>query len=778
MCKNMKKFLAVFLSVVIVLCSLPLTAFAATKKPSKPAKPTATSTSTSVTVKWKKTAYAKGYTLYRYNVSTKKTITVASTTKTSYTNSKLSSGKSYAYYIKAYNLTSKKKKVYSSASSKVYISTKPAKPTSFKVSSKTYNSIKVTWAKVSGATSYNVQCSLSNSFSSPKSYVVSSNYKTLSSLKSKTKYYIRVRAIRNYRDKNYYSSWSSAISTTTPSKPVVPTNPTTPTKPTTPTTPTTPVNPYPDDDTNVTVSTIDKSTKYQTIDGFGASGAWWAKKVGTWSEEEATDVIKLLYSKEEGIGLNIYRYNLGAGSSKNPWNTDFDNSTNVNSSGQGDASMDVGKSAESFVESYDENKQAFTYNWNNDLAAQNCLAIAQKCNPSLRVTLFANSPPVELTKSGRGAGNWTIRYNEQGEPWGEVTQNIEQKNFQPFADYLIACGNHFVDMGYRVTDISPVNEPQFNWCTDEYYLDSEGNKVPGWASQEGCHYDIVGTSSIKELYCYMIEAQQENESKNSKYDYKISMLESGAAEGKDSVFSSYLDSIWASSLCKGYFDSVTVHSYWSSADTKKACASYLANIKNSNTGKPISVKATEYCQMYEDKNTGIFDYIAGELEKCGSTNAEGINAGVAMAKIIYDDMTLLNATEWDWWTACSNGVYPDGLVYINNKDHSDIMTSKRLWCLGNYSKFIDEGAYRVKISETNSKINSSAYVNKDGSLVVVYVNDKQKDVTASVAVASSSSYEVYTTSASQSLQKTASGAGVSKVSVSVPSQTVVTLVVK
>ncbi len=763
--RNFKKFLSVILVFIIFVSALPISALGAVKAPSKPKTPTATSSTTTVTVKWKKVSKAKGYTLYRYNTSNKKSSTIASTTKTSYKVSRLSAGKTYCFYIKAYKLSSKKKKVYSKASGKVYISTKPNKPASFKVTSKTYNAVKLSWKKVTGATSYTVQCSTSSKFSSKlKSFTVKAYSKTISSLKAKTKYYFRVRAVRAYKKKNYISSWSSTVSATTPSKPVAPSKPTTP------------VNPYPDDNTNVTKSTITKAVKYQTIDGFGASGAWWAKKVGTWSQEEASDVIKLLYSKDEGIGLNIYRYNLGAGSSKNPWNTDFGNSSNVNINGKGDTYFDVGKSAESFVETYDAANKKFTYNWNHDIAAQNCLAIAKKFNPDLRVTLFANSPPVELTDNGRGAGYWNIRYNEQGEPWGEASQNISQKNFKPFANYLIACGNYFVDKGYRVTDISPVNEPQFAWCTDEYSKDNPA--LPGWIAQEGCHYDVSGSASLSNLYYYMIQAQQENEAADPKYDYKISMFESGAAEGKDTTFSAYLNSIWSSSVCRKYFDSVSVHSYWSDTKAKQASAAYLSDIKNGITNKPISVKSTEYCQMYEDKNTGVFDDIKGELEKYGCTNAEGINAGVAMAKVIYDDMTILNATEWDWWTACSNGIYPDGLVYIDNNDHSKITTSKRLWCLGNYSKFIAEGAVRVKIAETNSKIHSSAYVNPDGSLVVVYVNTDSKDITASVSMDSTESYEVYTTNEDKNLELTASGQGTDKTSVSVPSQSVVTLMIK
>ena len=61
--------------------------------------------------------------------------------------------------------------------------------------------------------------------------------------------------------------------------------------------------------------TIDANKKGEILDGFGASACWWSQIAG--NSENAEEVAKLLYSKE-GLGLNIYRYNIGAGSKDNP----------------------------------------------------------------------------------------------------------------------------------------------------------------------------------------------------------------------------------------------------------------------------------------------------------------------------------------------------------------------------------------------------------------------------------------------------------------------------
>ena len=66
--------------------------------------------------------------------------------------------------------------------------------------------------------------------------------------------------------------------------------------------------------TQAEVIEIDPSQRFQTIEGFGASGAWWAQSVGAWPKDKREPILKLLYDSQDGIGLTIYRYNIGAGS--------------------------------------------------------------------------------------------------------------------------------------------------------------------------------------------------------------------------------------------------------------------------------------------------------------------------------------------------------------------------------------------------------------------------------------------------------------------------------
>lgn len=78
----------------------------------------------------------------------------------------------------------------------------------------------VKWKKVSGVTGYQVQYSTSSKFTSKTSKTATAKKdkttaKTVSGLKSKTKYYVRVRTYTTSGKKKKYSSWSSAKSVTT-----------------------------------------------------------------------------------------------------------------------------------------------------------------------------------------------------------------------------------------------------------------------------------------------------------------------------------------------------------------------------------------------------------------------------------------------------------------------------------------------------------------------------------------------------------------------------------
>ena len=66
---------------------------------------------------------------------------------------------------------------------------------------------------------------------------------------------------------------------------------------------------------------IDLSNRIQEVEGFGASDAWSMQFVGNWPDQKRKRIADLLFSMDEddlgnpiGIGLNTWRFNVGAGS--------------------------------------------------------------------------------------------------------------------------------------------------------------------------------------------------------------------------------------------------------------------------------------------------------------------------------------------------------------------------------------------------------------------------------------------------------------------------------
>lgn len=167
---------------------------------------------------------------------------------------------------------------------------------------------------------------------------------------------------------------------------------------------------------------IKAEQSFQTMEGFGASGAWWAQDVGGWKELDS--VLDYLFDREKGIGLSVYRYNIGAGPKhkvEDPW-----------------------RRTETFETAPGK------YNWIRDANAVKAMKGAVKRGVDT-VILFANSPPGRMTKNGYTSGDF------DGMP------NFREGMEEEFARYLVDIAEHFIADGIPVQYISPINEPQWEW---------------------------------------------------------------------------------------------------------------------------------------------------------------------------------------------------------------------------------------------------------------------------------------------------------------------------
>ncbi|MFN8205955.1 MAG: glycoside hydrolase family 30 protein [Bacteroidales bacterium] len=443
---------------------------------------------------------------------------------------------------------------------------------------------------------------------------------------------------------------------------------------------------------------------FQTIQGFGASGAWSNLLINRWNDTERERVADWLFSCEQptdstcrGIGLSVWRFNLGAGSTE-----------------QGDKSLigDPFRRAECFLDSGGK------YNFDKQAGDQWMLRAAALSGVNT-ITLFVNSPPVSLTRNGKA--------------FAAVcgTCNLDPQQYESYTDYLMQSILHFRKQGIDIDYISPFNEPEWGWCQRD--------------GQEGCPYTTQEIAAITRILNRKLVEQgletriQLPESglllfANSGYHFKP------GRQNEINAFFHLRKKTYVGDLPK-VAPQVCAHSYFSEWPLP-AARMIRKKICRLTHRREIEYWMTEYCILKKTR----------EIE--GGGRDLGMHTALYVARVMHMDLVYGNASSWQWWLGMSVADYKDGLVYAN-RDGSGITDSKTLWMIGNFSRFVHPGAMRIGIDSNRKKdLLLSAYRNQDGSLVLVVINrSKEKQVLQldNVAPAAVSAWE---TSAARNLVKT------------------------
>lgn len=425
------------------------------------------------------------------------------------------------------------------------------------------------------------------------------------------------------------------------------------------------------------VITINPDDRKQTIRNFGASDAWSCQFIGQWPDEKRNQVADWFFSMEEddqgkprGIGLSLWRFNIGAGSAAQ---------NNIN---------DEWRRTEGFL------TDAKTYDWSKQAGQQWFLQAAQQRGVNLFLG-FTNSPPVQLTLNGRA-------FSGNGE-----SANIGADNYTPFAVFLTDVVKHLQGQGIPLTYLSPFNEPQWDWT-------SPGQEGTPYTNQQ--IYDItrkldsVITANNLTVKIQVAEAGKMN------YLYETADKPTRGNQVEDFF-------IQQSPHYLGNFTHVdrmiSSHSYFTSApmETMVQVRTAVA-VKVKQASVPLEFWQSEYC-------------ILGDQEEIpGGGKDTGMTTALYVARLIHHDLTVASASAWHWWTSISAYNYKDGLVYAEkNRTNGVVEDTKLLWVLGNYSRFIRPGAVRIGVSSSDLNISNtrglmvSSYVHEaDKKLVTVAVN--------------------------------------------------------
>lgn len=452
----------------------------------------------------------------------------------------------------------------------------------------------------------------------------------------------------------------------------------------------------------------------QPIDGFGASDAWSMWQIGTWEDSVQTKVADWLFSSEMddkgnpcGIGLSIWRFNAGAGSSE-----------------QGDSAKI----------NYDTRTEYF----DKQTGQRRFLRLAKERGVPTFLAFF-NTPPVELTLNGLGTNT-----GRGG------TLNLRPDAYDDFARYTAdMIQKAEAEDGIHFSYVCPVNEPDGHW-------NWQGPK------QEGT------PATNREVARLAREFDKEFQSRgittkilvNESSDFRCMLGEYQAGWERGNEIQCFWNPDSADTYV-GNLPSVAKimagHSYWTNtpvlqpSDKKYdsiGLYGYRKRLAEAFDKVDADFWMTELCIMGNDEEIhggGGFDFT--------------MEVALYVARVMHYDLTVANARSWQWWRA-AGGNYKDGLLRMYRKGERQgrrgsapvaanyVRDSKLLWTLGNYSLFVRPGAVRLDVEGEMSHdgIMLSAYRNADGTTAVVAINYGKADKVVNLKSGKASSAIAYRTS--------------------------------
>ena len=436
---------------------------------------------------------------------------------------------------------------------------------------------------------------------------------------------------------------------------------------------------------------IETNSPEQSMMHFGASDGWSMQKVGLWPKAQQNQIADWLFSTDNdangqplGIGLSVWRFNLGAGSAE-----------------QGDKSqIQAGTRSECFLQADG------TYNWNKQLGQRRFLKLAKERGVP-HFLAFMNSVPVYFTKNGLATNTGR-----------DGTINLQDNRYADVARFV---GNAIAGIeehdGIHFDYLCPVNEPDghWNWIGPKQEGSPATNReiarLVRAISDEFKRKRIsthIMFSESSDLRCLL--GTHETDWQRG---YQIHSFFS-----KDST-ETYLGKTY------GTENVIMAHSYWTNTPI-----SYMRKIREQlrDTLRHYGARywQTELCIMGNDEEIGG-----------GALYDPSMRTALYVARVIHHDLVYGNAESWSWWRSMG-GDYKDGLIRVLSDDNwrtGKAIDSKLLWTFGNYSRFIRPGArrYHVRVTDHQNKtikdgetdpygVMVSAYQNIDDSWVVVAIN--------------------------------------------------------
>ncbi len=460
--------------------------------------------------------------------------------------------------------------------------------------------------------------------------------------------------------------------------------------------------------------------------GWGTSLCWWANRLG-YSEKLTSEAAAKFYS-DDGLDMNIGRYNVGGGDNvtggEYAEENEFLHDAHIERSDsavpgycQDVTKMnlqehDLAYYTANYARADETSGYAWNYNWTADNRQLAILSAAMKASgEDFIAEAFSNSPPYFMTNSGCSSG--AVKSSED---------NLRSDCYKAFAAYMADVIVHWAKEGLvDFTSTTPMNEPFTNYW---------GANSP---KQEGCHFD-QGNSESTIIVEFNAELQRQLKNATDENVKRVlgNLIICGTDETSiDTAISSYNK---LSADAKNIIKRIDTHTYGGS-------------------------KRAELCALAEreGKNLWMSEIDVG---KTAGTNAGEMAPALCFAQRIITDLNGLKASAWIMWNAIDVHIdrnstskydakesleemktmtYDDGTVmYDPSKagywgiaiaDHNNevIIPTKKYYAYGQFSRYIRPGYTIMGTSdEANSLI---AYDPQGKKTVIVAINTSDSEKT-------------------------------------------------
>ncbi len=393
--------------------------------------------------------------------------------------------------------------------------------------------------------------------------------------------------------------------------------------------------------------------------GWGTSLCWWANRVGH-SKALTEDAAKLFFS-EQGLNLNIMRYNIGGGD-----DPEHNHITRTDSMMPG------------FLE---KDKSTGELKWNYE-ADKRQLSVLKACYDAAKndafVEAFSNSPPYFMTVSGCSSGHKRACCN-----------NLRESCTKDFAEYLThVCSYIERELKIKIGSLAPMNEPYTP------YWHAESNK------QEGCHVSPGRAQS--RLLSAVAEAMTK---------YNLEHIDLTASDETNSVLAlTALKKLSPEALSK--IDRISTHTYSKATSSLKKLCQRLniplwmtetdwssvdgEDAKEMRAGLWLAMKIIEDMNTLEPQAWVIWQIVASYISKDGYLGRKDMNE-------LFD----LNKGYW----GCS----------VAEIDREEYILTQKYYAFGQFTRYIRPGMRIIKTDKTSL----AAYDEAENKLVIVAVNTKK-----------------------------------------------------